>query len=92
MFQPAGPLMSAPGQGWPVSPCVRYTGIPLHQTMFSLAMPEQGTIKAGNNPGPPIQLCQPLPEVSLNCRDIRYKNKNETSKKAEVTLLFFHGS
>ena len=69
MFQPAGPLMSAPGQGWPVSPCVRYTGIPLHQTMFSLAMPEQGTIKAGNNPGPPIQLCQPLPEVSLNCRD-----------------------
>ena len=81
MFQPAGPLMSAPGQGWPVSPCVRYTGIPLHQTMFSLAMPEQGTIKAGNNPGPPIQLCQPLPEVSLSCRDKHTNIKMKQVKK-----------
>ena len=81
MFQPAGPLMSAPGQGWPVSPCVRYTGIPLHQTMFSLAMPEQGTIKAGNNPGPPIQLCQPLPEVSLHCRDKDTNIKMKQVKK-----------
>ena len=42
------------------SPCVRYTTIPslpslpCHQTMFSLALPDQAAVKPPGQPGPPV--------------------------------------
>ena len=72
---PAQPLMSpapAPAPGF-MSPCVRYS-FPLQQTMFSLALPDPPHLKGGlpghpaPGPGPapaPLQLCQPVPEVSV---------------------------
>ena len=50
--------MMAPQPLMAGSPCVRYTTIPCHQTMFSLALPDQPPVK------PPGQLCGQLPEAS----------------------------
>ena len=75
MFQPQ-PLMSPQPY---MSPCVRYTGFPLQQTMFSLALPDSqsGHMKAGlvaqasngppsgPSPAPAMHLCQPVPEVGV---------------------------